>query len=195
MTQHTFLAESSAFVPTVFWLTGLSGAGKTTISTQLTQALRDQGHPVILLDGDTLREVFQDTFGHDQQQRLLASQQYARLCNMLVKQQTHVVCATISMFHATQAWNREHITHYLEIFINVPMSELITRNNKQIYSRGLAGDLTNIVGIDIEPEYPRHPDLTIDNFGDMTTEHAVAMILNYYQSTVKNNLTIKETNP
>lgn len=169
------------FIPKVFWLTGLSGAGKTTIGELLSQRLRAEGNPVIFLDGDILREIYGDVFGHDREQRMLASQRYGQLCQMLVNQQVSVVCATISMFHEIQAWNRANIQDYVEVFVNVPLSELVTRDSKKIYSRGLKGELTHIVGLDIEPEYPKNPDITIHNYEGMTAEHAVNLIMDFNQ--------------
>jgi cytidine diphosphoramidate kinase len=168
------------FTPTLFWLTGLSGAGKTTIGALLTERLRERGDPVIFLDGDILREVYKDSIGHDRDSRLAAAMQYARLCKMLVDQQVHVVCATISLFHQIQNWNRHHIKNYLEVYIDVPMDELIKRDSKQIYSRAVSGKLSNIVGIDIQPEFPMHADIIIKNFINSTMEDNVNLILNHY---------------
>lgn len=168
------------FIPTVFWLTGLSGTGKTTLGTLLTENLRNENHPVVFLDGDILREIFGNRFGHDRQDRLEASLQYARVCKMLVEQNVHVVCATISLFHQTQEWNRHHIKNYIEIFVDTPMQELLNRDSKKIYSRGLSGELKNIVGIDIEAEIPKNPDLIIKNHQNTKVENNVAIILETY---------------
>lgn len=161
----------------VFWLTGLSGSGKTTIGTELTHRLRAQNLPVMFLDGDHLREITGNSFGHDREQRLQASLLYARLCNMIAAQKIHVVCATISLFHQTQQWNRDNIKNYLEIFIDVPLPELIKRDPKKIYSRAQSGELKNVVGIDIPAEFPLHPDLTIQNYDSIDINQAVETIL------------------
>lgn len=168
----------------VFWLTGLSGSGKTTIGTELALRLRAQEYPVIFLDGDILREMSANTFGHDRDQRLQASLMYARLCNMIAAQNVHVVCATISLFHQTQLWNRKNIPNYLEIFVDVPLSELVKRDPKKIYSRAQAGELKNVVGIDIVPEYPQKPDLIIKNHGDVPVKQAVDDIIKLFNSTL-----------
>lgn len=170
------------FIPTLFWLTGFSGAGKTTLSILLAKKLRDREHPVILLDGDILREIYDNRFGHERKERLAASLQYGRLCKLLTEQETHVVCATISMFHQTQEWNRENIKNYIEVFIDVPLSELLNRNSKKIYSRAKSGELKNIVGIDIEPELPKNPDITIQNCNNRTIDDNVNLILNVYDA-------------
>ena len=168
----------------VFWLTGLSGSGKTTIGTELTHRLRAQEQPVIFLDGDHLREVTGNTFGHDQEQRLQASLMYSRLCNMIAAQNIHVVCATISMFHQTQQWNRQNISNYLEIFVDVPLSELIKRDPKKIYSRAQTGELKNVVGMDIAAEFPQNPDLIIKNHNTVSIHQAVDAILKLFNTSL-----------
>ncbi|EKD54684.1 MAG: Adenylyl-sulfate kinase [uncultured bacterium] len=172
------------FKPTLFWLTGLSGAGKTTLGILLTKKLRDRGCPVVFLDGDTLREIYNNRFGHDREGRLEASLQYARLCKMLTEQKVHVVCATISMFHQTQDWNRENIKNYVEVFVDVPLEELIKRDSKHIYSKAKAGELKNIVGIDIEPELPKKADIIIKNYNNSAVEDNVSLILETYDARI-----------
>ena len=163
---------------TVFWLTGLSGSGKTTLGKELARILKEQGYPVVFLDGDHLREVTGNLFGHDREQRLQASLLYGRLCHFLSSQSINVVCATISLFHETQNWNRKHIPNYVEIFIDVPFSEIIQRDPKKIYSRAQQGDLKNIVGIDIAPEFPQRPELVIKNH-NISVQEAVAEIMDF----------------
>lgn len=171
----------SDFTPAVFWLTGLSGAGKTTLGIELANQLRRRNYPVVLLDGDIMREVFGD-IGHDKESRLAASLKYSRLCKILVEQDICVICSTISMFHKTQHWNRQHIENYIEVFIDVPMDELMKRDSKEIYSRAQAGELKNIVGIDIMPELPLKPDITIQGF--TSVEDNARSILNKYDTLV-----------
>ena len=166
---------------TVFWLTGLSGSGKSTIGHLLTNRLRLLGHTMVLLDGDALREVSGQIFGHERDQRIEASLLYSRFCKLLADQNIHVVCATISLFHETQEWNRGHMNHYIEVFIDVPLVELTQRDSKNIYSQANAGHLKNVVGIDISPDYPKKPDLIIQNYGNIKPEDAVALIINYFK--------------
>jgi adenylylsulfate kinase-like enzyme len=168
------------FNPTLFWVTGLSGAGKTTIAKVLVEKLRSRGQAAILLDGDVLRQLYNDDFGHDRESRFMASMQYARFCKMLVEQQVHVVCSTMSLFHHTQEWNRSNVKSYFEIFLDVPIEELIQRDSKKIYSRALSGELKNIVGIDIAAELPKKPDIVIKNLAETSVTDNVKAILTQY---------------
>src|SRR6202020_2502960 len=96
----------------------------------------------------------------------------ARMCRMLAGQGQDVVCATISLFHEVQRWNRENIPGYREIYLRVPLDELRRRDRKGIYA-----DPRNVVGIDLPAEAPESPDLILDNHGSLDVPAAVDRIL------------------
>jgi cytidine diphosphoramidate kinase len=158
---------------TVFWITGLSGVGKTTIGTLLLQKLRNTGRPAVLLDGDRLRRILGKETGYSQPERLDLARTYARLCKELSEQGIDIVCATISLFHEVHEWNRANIPHYLEIFVRAPVGELSGRKAAQ----GVHLPANNVVGHDITPEEPLQPHLTIENWGEFKPEHAIETIL------------------
>lgn len=155
---------------TVYWLTGLSGAGKTTLGTRLFHKLKEQKENVVYLDGDILREVFGNILGHSTEDRKKLAGQYSRLCRMLSAQGHDVVCATVSMFDEVRNWNRAHIPSYKEIYIKVPIEELSRRDQKQLYSRALKGEVKNVMGMDVKVEEPKNPDYTLLNDGSQTIE-------------------------
>src|SRR5580698_2375933 len=103
------VASPAAATGRVYWITGLSGAGKTTVGQELWQRLRAAGRSAIFLDGDALREVIAEDLGHNTGSRRKSAMRNARLCKMLSSQGQDVVCPTISMFHEVQQWNRENI--------------------------------------------------------------------------------------
>lgn len=148
----------------VYWLTGLSGAGKTTIGKRLFQHLKLMKSNIVMLDGDTLREVFGSDLGYSKEDRFKSAMRNARLCKLLSDQGIDVICATISMFDYCRQWNRENIENYKEIYIKVSIEDLKKRNQKKLYSSE-NNDMTNynVVGIDIEFEEPKNPDVTICN--------------------------------
>jgi adenylylsulfate kinase-like enzyme len=146
----------------VFWITGLSGAGKTAVAKQLVSRLAEAGRRPLLLDGDVLREVFGGGFGHGVDERRRLAFCYGRLCHELARQGATVVCATISMFEAVRAWNRANIPCYTEVYLRMSLAELVAQDDKGLYKRALAGELRDVVGVDIEAEEPRHADLVFD---------------------------------
>lgn len=101
----------------------------------------------------------------------------ARLCRLLADQGADVVCATISLFHEVQRWNRENIPGYREIYLRVPIDELRRRDSKGIYARSEGGDARDVVGIDIPAEAPEAPDLVLDSYGALDVATAVDRIL------------------
>jgi len=163
----------------VFWVTGLSGAGKTTLSRALTNYLRDFGRPVILLDGDELREVMGASDSYTREDRLMLARRYARFCQLLAKQRFDVVIATISLFREIHSWNRENIPEYIEIFLNVPLYELARRDPKAIYQRVSKNEIQNVAGLDFIIDYPEIPDVVIEWDPNLTVEKALKQIIEY----------------
>ncbi len=161
----------------VFWITGLSGAGKTTLGQELSTRLRASGRSVTFLDGDALRSAIAEDLDHAPQDRRRSAMRNARLCRLLAEQGADVVCATISLFHDVQRWNRENIPGYREIFLRVPIEELRRRNPKGLYTSTRDGDPRNVVGLDIPAETPQAPDLILDNYGTLDVATAVDRIL------------------
>ncbi len=155
---------------TVYWITGLSGAGKTTIGQLFYQKLKLDFPGTVFLDGDIMREVFGADTGYTEAERRKCAMRYARLCDMLQKQDLNVVCCTISMFGAVREWNREHIKSYKEIYIKVSMETLYKRDQKGLYSGNTVEKNKEVAGIQIPFEEPCSPDLVLENDGDRTPE-------------------------
>src|ERR1700690_3946846 len=169
-------AEAATPTGRVYWITGLSGAGKTTVGRELWRRLRAAGRSVIFLDGDVTREVIAEDLGHSTSHRRRSAMRNARLCRLLSNQGTDVVCTTISLFHEVHRWNRENIPGYCEIYLRVPMDELQRRDSKGIYAASNGGDLRDVVGLDVPAELPEAPDLTLDNFGTLDSSAALERI-------------------
>jgi cytidine diphosphoramidate kinase len=160
----------------VYWLTGLSGAGKSTVAHLLTHRLRTVGRTVLSLDGDILREIFDRQRDHGRDERFALAMSYGRLCREVSAQGIEVVCATVSMFHEVRRWNREQIPGYMEIYLKVPIEELLRRDPKGLYGAYQRGETSDVVGLDVQAEFPEHPDLVIENHTDISPEDAVATI-------------------
>lgn len=143
----------------VIWITGLSGAGKTTLAKALQTSLPG----ALLLDGDALREVLDANHAsYDCKSRLSLAMTYARLSKLLAEQGATVIVATISLFHAVHAWNRENIPHYLEVFVDVPEHIRRQRDPKGLYAaHEQHGDQAPMAGLDVAVDLPLQPDVHI----------------------------------
>lgn len=147
----------------VYWITGLAGAGKTTIGRALCRALRRQGAMVVFLDGDSLREVFGSKPGYSPSRRKQLAFAYARLCKMLSEQSLDVVCSTISLFREVHQFNRRYLRRYCEVFVDCPLEELRRRDQKGIYSAAFSGKAKHVMGVDVPFDRPHRCHVTIDN--------------------------------
>jgi len=158
----------------VFWITGLAGAGKTTIARSFF-SIWVQRYPLsLLLDGEDLRRVVMPEAGFSLADRLECARRYGLLCKLLSGQGLNVVIPTISMFEQCRQWNRTNLPHYFEVYLRAPIETLVERDQKGLYS-GQSG-ATLVVGKDLPCEYPSNSDLTIDNDGVRTPEE-IAEIL------------------
>jgi adenylylsulfate kinase len=148
----------------VVWITGLSGAGKSTIARRLTALLRDSGQPAILLDGDDVRAAINDRHtGHDRASRLTNAYRICRLTQLLAGQGIPVVVATMSLFREIHAWNRQHLPGYLEVFVKVSLDVLRRRDARGLYSQAADGLAENVVGVHLDYDEPASPDLVLLN--------------------------------
>ncbi len=163
----------------VYWITGLSGAGKTTIGKLVYEKLKEEYSNTVFLDGDVLREVFGGDLGYGKEERKQCAMRYSRLCAMLQRQDINVVCCTISMFHSVREWNRGHIHNYREIYIKASWETLQKRDQKGLYSGAKAGKEDLVVGIHMEFEKPQCPDLVLLNDGQKSPEEQARVILSH----------------
>jgi adenylylsulfate kinase-like enzyme len=149
----------------VIWITGLSGAGKTSIGRAVLTLWRQTDPAVVLVDGDEVRRLF----GHEQQEdytaagRRAVAERIVALCKWLDAQNMNVVCRTISSFPDLLRTNRDTLADYFEVFVDVPVVTAEARSVSDLYGRARRGEVTNVVGVDIPYTPPEFPDIVIDN--------------------------------
>jgi cytidine diphosphoramidate kinase len=148
----------------VIWITGLSGAGKTTIAGELADQLRQTGRSCILLDGDKIRLALSDPhIGHDPESRLICAMRICRLAKMLEEEKVWVIVATMSLFPEVFSWNRKNFTEYTEVYVKVDFEILKQRDSKGLYSRAEKGEASNVAGVHFPVQDPENPDLILEN--------------------------------
>ncbi|WP_309473194.1 adenylyl-sulfate kinase [Helicobacter canis] len=165
----------------VVWLTGLAGSGKSTLAKELYIKLQSQALNVVYLDGDELRDVL-GAYSYDKQGRISVAKKRADLARLLSRQGIITIVSTISMFDEIYTYNREHFPNYLEVYVSCDYDELIRRDQKQLYSKALKGELPNVVGVDIDYDEPK-AHLRIDNTTLGGIDEKVKQILEKIQST------------
>lgn len=157
----------------VYWITGLSGAGKTTIGTALYERLRETKSNVVILDGDKLRGAYGDAFGYGEEDRRKGALCNAKICHILSEQGIDVVCCTVSMYDSVRAWSRANNEKYTEVYLKVSMDTLMKRDKKGLYS----SRAENVVGLTMKMEEPKTPDVLVHNDGQEHVEDIVERIL------------------
>lgn len=145
------------------WITGLSGAGKTTLAKALKEKMLGEGYNPILLDGDMLREVLEFTKkGYAIEDRKKLAFCYAKLANLLVKQEFLVIVATVSMFEDVRKWNRLNNDKYCEVYLKVDKQTRASRDPKKLYESN-----ANLVEFKNGFDEPKKPNIIFDDFFDL----------------------------
>ena len=145
----------------VIWICGLSGSGKTTLASALVDKLKQQFSSVVLLDGDDLRNIYND-FNYSKEGRLDIVFRSQKLCSMLADSGCIVVVSFATMQKEIFLSNRKVFKRYFEILIDCSFEELVKRDQKQLYSRALKGEIKNVYGVDISCDFP-NADFILDN--------------------------------
>jgi adenylylsulfate kinase-like enzyme len=164
----------------VVWITGLSGAGKSAIASEVRHGLAASGRAAVLLDGDEVRAAVADpAAGYNAAGRLANARRLTRLARIFEAQGLVVVVATMSLFHEIHEENRRAFRSYLEVLVDVDVDTLARRDPKGLYARAACDAATHLPGVVLAAELPRAPDLVIANDVDdpAFAAHAAARIL------------------
>ena len=141
----------------LFWITGLSGSGKTTIAKHITKSISQKYGYTINISGDDLRKIF-NLKKYDKKNRLQYALLYSKFCKLIVNERINLIFSTISLFHKVRKWNKKNIDNYVEIYIKSDLQKIIKLNKKELYKKN-----KSIVGKNIKPEFPESPDIIIEN--------------------------------
>ncbi len=144
----------------VVWITGLSGAGKTTLSRALRDLVKPRLPGLALVDGDTVRAMFAD-LGYTEPERVVQIQRLQQLAKFLSDQDVVAIVAGLYASPELLDWNRQNLPGYFEVYIEAPMALLRERDSKGLYA-GADGGTENVVGVDIPWHAPTSPDMVID---------------------------------
>lgn len=146
----------------VVWITGISGAGKTTVADKIRDMLKPNLPHVVRLDGDEIRAVFGKSLSYRAEDRMIQIQRIQRIAAVLAKQDIIVIVAALYSHPELLTWNREHIDRYFEVHLDASLELVTRRDAKGLYAEAAEMETPNIVGIDIPRHDPAAPDLYIN---------------------------------
>ncbi|MGZ8347430.1 MAG: adenylyl-sulfate kinase, partial [Allosphingosinicella sp.] len=164
--------------PMVLWLTGLSGAGKSTIANLLEKKLARMNRHTFLLDGDNVRHGLNRDLGFTDADRVENIRRIGEVAKLMADAGLIVITAFISPFRAERQMIRDMLPpgEFVEIFVDTPVEEAERRDEKGLYRKARAGELKNFTGIDSPYEAPIAPEIRIDTLS-MTPDEAAETIL------------------
>jgi adenylyl-sulfate kinase len=162
--------ESQAFT---LWLTGMSGAGKTTISSLLEIWLRRHGARVERLDGDEVRKHLSKGLGFSREDRDENIRRIGYVARLLSRNGVIAIVAAISPYRAVRLEMRQSIEDFVEIHVDCPLDVLIARDAKGLYRKALMGEIAHFTGISDPYEPPFNPELVIDTSVESAKESAI----------------------
>jgi adenylylsulfate kinase len=164
-------------LPSVIWLTGLSGSGKSTIAESVKEYLSNKGIRVEHLDGDVVRKMFPQT-GFSKEERDKHIRRIGYLAAMLEKHDVSVVASFISPYREAREFVRSLCRNFIEIHVSTPLEVCEQRDPKGLYAKARRGEIKEFTGIDDPYEEPLKPELRIDTT-HQTIEESVKIVVDY----------------
>jgi adenylyl-sulfate kinase len=165
----------------VLWLTGLSGAGKSTIAAKLGPALAERGHRVELLDGDEVRTNLCQGLGFSRQDRDTNIARIGYVAGKLAKHGVAVLVAAISPYRAARDQVRAQVDTFVEVHVAAPVATCAERDPKGLYAKALSGQLKNFTGVSDPYEPPLTPELVLHT-ETQSVDESVHQVLAWLQS-------------
>ena len=156
----------------LFWITGLSGSGKTTLAKKIFPFIKKKYGPTVHIDGDTLRKIL-NLNGYSYKERLYNTEIYNKLIALLIGQNINVIISLVGLMNKPRVWNRKHIQKYIEIYVKSEIKKIILKDKKKIYKKN-----KDVIGVNIKPEFPKSPDIIINNKFDKNIDYLKLELLN-----------------
>jgi bifunctional enzyme CysN/CysC len=162
----------------VFWMTGLSGSGKSSVANGVEQALHAQGKHTFILDGDNIRHGLNNDLGFTDADRVENIRRTAEVAKLMVEAGLIVITAFISPFRSERDMARSlfEADEFVEVYLDVPLEVAEQRDPKGLYKKARRGELPHFTGIDSPYEAPETAEITIPT-AELSIDECIAMVL------------------
>jgi adenylylsulfate kinase len=148
------------------WFTGMSGAGKSTVSQIVFDRLKAAGAKVELLDGDIVRTHLSKGLGFSKEDRDTNIRRIGFVCELLTRNGVIAIVAAISPYREVREEVRARIGSFVEVYVTAPIEVLAERDVMGLYKKALAGEIASFTGVSDPYEPPNDPEITIDSSRD-----------------------------
>ena len=163
--------------PMLLWLTGLSGAGKSTIADIVVKKLRDKIPSIVQIDGNVVREIFGPALGFDEFSRKTQIKRIQQLAKFLTDQQLFVIVSALYSHPELMQWNRANLPNYYEVLIDASLDVVMERDPRGLYEKHQRGEMHNLVGIDVPWHRPENSDLILNPSNGSSAEDMADQII------------------
>jgi adenylylsulfate kinase len=165
----------------VLWLTGLSGAGKSTIAAKLGPALAERGHRVELLDGDEVRTNLCQGLGFSREDRDTNIARIGYVAGKLAKHGVAVLVAAISPYRQARDLVRAEVDNFVEVHVAAPVQTCAERDVKGLYAKALSGEIQQFTGVSDPYEPPLAPEIVLHTEAE-TVDESVEQVLAWLEA-------------